>query len=394
MTTENTPILATWLNEPKEPAFVPPKAPHPWRRYFARSLDFGLVTTCYEVLLCLFLRVNFSERNFFLELLDVYLCWVLVFLLEPLFLSKWGKTPGKWLFGLSIRNKNGGLLTRTEAFERTFTVFCKGEGFSIPGYNIYRNYQSYKVCRDTGVMEWDENFCYEAKPFHPASVFGYLGVLAVTAALSVGVSFWRMNPPNTGMLTVAEFIENYNHQLDYNKIEGPMRLEEDWTWLTDEEAMANAITPTYSFRLSDSTIFEPVFEEKDGKLYRFSFSEENKNGSLLTPSSEKTCLAGALLRTQIGPFYPEMAKLEGRVFQTEDPREQTSPIVSVMSYIEDHPYCNYVLEVGNIRISQEVTLVGYDDSDYYKHNGNYLFALDDAEETYYCMTFTLEQLPQ
>ena len=98
MTTENTAVLATWLNEPKEPAFVPPKAPHPWRRYFARSFDFGLITTCYEVLLCLLLHVNFqvyfSERNPFLELVDVYLCWVLVFLLEPLFLSRWGKTPG------------------------------------------------------------------------------------------------------------------------------------------------------------------------------------------------------------------------------------------------------------------------------------------------------------
>ena len=235
MTNENTAVLATWLNEPKEPPFVPPKAPYPWRRYFARSFDFGLIATCYQILLCLLLHINFSERNPFLELIDAYICWVLVFLMEPLFLSKWGKTPGKWIFGLSIHNKNGELLTFKEAFDRTFHVFYKGEGFAIPFYNFYRNYQSYKICQDDGVMEWDENFRYEAKPFHTASVFGYLAVTAVTLALSVGVGFWQMTPPNKGMLTVDEFIENYNYQLDYHKIEGVMRLEEDRTWLTDEE---------------------------------------------------------------------------------------------------------------------------------------------------------------
>ncbi|WP_458397157.1 RDD family protein, partial [Anaerotignum sp.] len=157
MTTENTAVLATWLDEPKEPPFVPPKAPYPWRRYFARSLDFSLLAFFYETLLCLLFHINFAERSVPLELIDVYLCWGLVFLLEPLFLSKWGKTPGKWIFGLSIHNKSGELLTLKEAFDRTFHVFYKGEGFAIPFYNLYRNYQSYKICSDSGVMEWDED---------------------------------------------------------------------------------------------------------------------------------------------------------------------------------------------------------------------------------------------
>lgn len=392
MTTENTAVLATWLNEPKEPPFVPPKAPYPWRRYFARSFDFGLITTCYEVFVCLLLRVNFSERNLFLELIDIYICWGLVFLLEPLFLSRWGKTPGKWLFGLSICNKNGDHLTFKEAFDRTFHVFYKGEGFAIPFYNFYRNYQSYKICRDDGVMEWDENLRYEAKPFHPASVFGYLGVLAATTALTIGVSFWRMNPPNKGMLTVDAFIENYNYQLDYNKIEGVMRLEEDRTWLTEEEQYEDAVAHIHTFDLSDSVISEPVFKESNGNLSSFSFTEENTTGGILYSPNEKTWLAGALLRTQIGMFYPEMNKLEGRLIKTADTREQSSDSVPVISYIEEHPFCSYTMEIGNIRIIQEVTLIGYEASN--KHYGKYLFSDDNAEETYYSMTFTLEQLPE
>ena len=63
MTTENTAVLATWLDEPKEPPFIPPKAPYPWRRYFARSLDFSLIAFFYETLLCLLFHINFAERS-------------------------------------------------------------------------------------------------------------------------------------------------------------------------------------------------------------------------------------------------------------------------------------------------------------------------------------------
>ncbi|MBO5148940.1 MAG: RDD family protein, partial [Anaerotignum sp.] len=289
MTTENTAVLATWLDKPKEPPFVPPKAPYPWRRYFARSLDFSLIAFFYETLLCLLFHINFAERSVPLELIDVYLCWGLVFLLEPLFLSKWGKTPGKWIFGLSIHNKSGELLTLKEAFDRTFHVFYKGEGFAIPFYNLYRNYQSYKICSDSGVMEWDEDLCYEAKSFHPASVFGYLGITAAAMALSLGITFWQMTPPNKGMLTVDEFIENYNYQLDYNKIEGVMRLEEDRTWLTSEEI--NDSKNVLYLNWFSGSFSEPVFTEKDGKLSSVSVTmESSEEETIMYAPAEKTWL--------------------------------------------------------------------------------------------------------
>ena len=366
---------------------MPPKAPYPWRRYFARSFDFGLITTCYEVLVCLLLRVNFSERNLFLELIDIYICWGLIFLLEPLFLSRWGKTPGKWLFGLSIRNKNGELLTRKEAFDRTFAVFCKGEGFAIPFYNLYRYYQSYKICRDDGVMEWDENFRYEAKPFHPASVFGYLGITAVALTLSTGISFWRMNPPNKGMLTVGEFIENYNYQLDYNKIEGVMRLEEDRTWLTSEEI--NDSKNALYLNWFSGSFSEPVFTEKDGKLSSVSFTmESSEKETIMYTPAEKTWLVGALLRTQTGLFYPEIARLGGTVIESASPTSHPYPIDSVIEYIEEAPFDSYVLETGNIRITQKTDISNY------QGTSDYMFPDKEGEPSHFSMTFTLEQLPE
>lgn len=386
---QTTNSLAPWLKEPcqSEPTFVPPKAPYPWRRYFARGLDFGLIQTVYQVILAVFLGINFSDRNLLLEILDVYLCWGLVLLLEPFFLANWGKTPGKWLFGLSVRNKDGGLLTRQEAFDRTKQVFFQGEGYGIPFYNLYRNYQSYKICRDDGVMEWDKELRYEAKPFRAISVLGYLGITAATVVLMVGIGLWQMTPPNKGILTTAELAENYNHQLKYFKFEDVSMLTPDGKWIKPEQE-------NYTVYFSSDILSEPAIEELNGNLASFSFTIENTEGDVLVPSAEKTWLTAALLRTQIGYYYPDLMKVDGHVTFSDDAEEQVPfYIPSVMEYIEEHPYCAYVIETGNLRISQEVTLIGYEDT--MKHyNNSYLFPVENAEETYCSLTFTLEQRPE
>lgn len=387
MTMEQTAnSLAPWLKEPCEPAFVPPKAPFPWRRFFARGLDFGLIQTVYQIILAVFLGVNFADRNILLEILDSYLCWGIVFLLEPFCLAKWGKTPGKWLLGLSIQNKDGGLLTRKEAFARTKEVFCQGEGYGIPFYSLYRNYKSYQICRDDGVMEWDKNLRYEAKPFRIVSALGYLGITAATTILMIGIGLWQMTPPHKGILTVSEFIENYNYQLEYFKVE-------DVSMLTPDEKWADAKPDGSTFSFFSSSLSEPVIEEWNGNLASFSVTAEDTEGSILYPPVEKPWLTAALLRTQIGYFYPELKKVEGHVTSSDDAEGQVPfYIPSVMEYIEEHPYCTYVIETGNLRVSQEVTLVGYEDAQ--KHDSDYLFPIEDAEETYYSLTFTLEQRPK
>lgn len=386
---QTTNSLAPWLKEPcqSESTFVPPKAPYPWRRYFARGLDFGLIQTVYQVILAVFLGINFSDRNLLLEILDVYLCWGLVLLVEPFFLANWGKTPGKWLFGLSVRNKDGDLLTRQEAFERTKQVFFQGEGYGIPFYDLYRNYQSYKICRDDGVMEWDKELRYEAKPFRAISVLGYLGITAATVVLMVGIGLWQMTPPNKGILTTAELAENYNHQLKYFKFEDVSMLTPDGKWIKPEQE-------NYTVYFSSDILSEPAIEELNGNLASFSFTIENTEGDVLVPSAEKTWLTAALLRTQIGYYYPDLMKVDGHVTFSDDAEEQVPfYIPSVMEYIEEHPYCAYVIETGNLRISQEVTLIGYEDT--MKHyNNSYLFPVENAEETYCSLTFTLEQRPE
>lgn len=401
MNEQTTASLAPWCKEPRktEPPFLPPKAPYPWRRFFARGLDFGLIQTAYQVILMVFLHTKFPDRNIVLEVLDNYLCWGILLLLEPLCLAKWGKTPGKWLFGLSVHNKNGGLLTRREAFQRTLHVFCQGEGYGIPFYDLYRNYRSYQLCRDSGVMEWDQNLRYEAKPVSAVSALGCLGTLAATTALTINVGYWQMTPPNKGILTTAEFVENYNYQLDYFDVEDIPRLTLEGKWATPEQegylvstsSSGTVLEPVFS--LSSTATAEPAIQEQNGALASFSFTMEDAEGGVLSPAYKKSWLAAALLRTQIHGFYPELKKVTGDLLSSDDAEEQTSSVIpSVLAYIEKHPYCSYVIETGNLRISQEVTLVGYEEE--LKHHSEYLFTAEDAAETYYSMTFTLEQSPE
>lgn len=145
-------ILSTETNETQTPL----KAP--WRRFFARSLDLGLLATLLNLCLSFFSPMKASNSSFAWMLLETYLSWLFLFLLEPLFLSKWGKTPGKWLFGLSVHQKDGSLLTRSQAFERLVKIFHVGEGYAIPFYSLYRNYKCYEIYTEEGTLPWIMTF--------------------------------------------------------------------------------------------------------------------------------------------------------------------------------------------------------------------------------------------
>lgn len=177
-------ILSSETNETQTPL----KAP--WRRFFARSLDLGLLATLLNLCLSFFSPMKASNSSFAWMLLETYLSWLFLFLLEPLFLSKWGKTPGKWLFGLSVHQKDGSLLTRSQAFERLVKIFHVGEGYAIPFYSLYRNYKCYEIYTEEGTLPWDNDLCYEVKPFRLRSAFGYIVIVLFAGIFTFLIHTW------------------------------------------------------------------------------------------------------------------------------------------------------------------------------------------------------------
>ena len=209
-----------------------PVVRYPWRRYLARLLDHSLCVLLLNAALVLTLRFTFGDGALN-TLIQSYLAWGVQFLLEPLLLSTWGTTPGKWIFGLKVRNADGGKLTFGEAAARLSALFGYGEGWSLPGYQLYRNYKSYRACADGEVLPWDEGLSYTIRDESGLRGLAWAGAAALDIGLSVLLIFQLTMPPVRHPLTVAEFARNYNDLVRQYDLDS-MTLDETGTWVVPE----------------------------------------------------------------------------------------------------------------------------------------------------------------
>ena len=138
------------------------KKNHPWRRFFARTVDVAFIGS---ILFLLFIYIvspliPYSILISVLPFLEnpvtsgiiIYLLWVPV---EAIFLSMVGSTPAKWIFGIGIFNEDGSKLSYSNALKRTLHVFFQGEGLGIPIAIIVTRIISYLKLEKTGTTAWD-----------------------------------------------------------------------------------------------------------------------------------------------------------------------------------------------------------------------------------------------
>jgi DNA-binding transcriptional MerR regulator/uncharacterized RDD family membrane protein YckC len=207
----------------------------PWRRYLARMLDLSLYSLLWNAFLVYGLHWNLLHQTLGRRALDVLVTAGLMLLVEPLFLSKWGTTPGKALLGMRLRNREGAFLSYNEAFDRTLTVFHKGMGLNIPFYNFYTLIKAYQRAKDEQPQVWDDQALYTMK--EPRVIQGVLlaGANAAVFFLILVLVLSQRIPPNRGDLTVPEFVENFNYYVQYHGVSmGGQVLQEDGTWEKEE----------------------------------------------------------------------------------------------------------------------------------------------------------------
>ncbi len=136
-------------------------AHHPWRRFFARTVDLMSIG------ILIFLLFSFSVGYLFPQNIDRFIkfienpigaaivLYVLWLPFEALFLSLWGTTPAKWVFGIRVTSQNGGKLSYAQALKRTVLVFVQGEGFGIPLVTLFTRLFAYRRLTKTGTTLWD-----------------------------------------------------------------------------------------------------------------------------------------------------------------------------------------------------------------------------------------------
>ena len=206
-----------------------PKVTSPWVRYFARSIDAAIYMILWNTFLSLVLHINIMETGFAGLVADIIAYNCLFLLAEPFMLSRFGTTPGKFLFGLRVTAETGARLTHGEALHRTWTVLKKGCGFNLPVYWIIRMYKSYRACKDGETLDWEqETLLWLNDRYIPLKVSGSVVILTLLNTLAL-LLVWQAGalPQNRGDLTVEQYAENFNDMEKYFGIDRQLNLPGD-----------------------------------------------------------------------------------------------------------------------------------------------------------------------
>ncbi|MDR2788637.1 MAG: RDD family protein [Candidatus Accumulibacter sp.] len=161
---------------------------HPWRRFLARMTDYLLlaVPLMLPLMLLLFyllfypigecpffdlMRKLFGkwERHFVKlslnHLYDVFeyriiimapLLAILWLPVEAACLSTFGATPGKWIFGIQVKKRDGERLPYGESLRRAFGTLMYGMAFGVPFLGLFTCAYSYHRLKKTGATAWDD----------------------------------------------------------------------------------------------------------------------------------------------------------------------------------------------------------------------------------------------
>lgn len=206
-----------------------------FRRFFARTFDEFLMRMLLASGLCLAGGKLTTVNNFVVSLAAV----VLLAFVEPLFLRLWGTTPGKALLGMRLTGPDGKNMPYTEGLARYFLMMWYGQGFEIPIWSAIQWYRSARRCWDDEPQPWDAEVAYIAKPFRAR--YGVGLVLASLLVLTAGeaANSWSQTPPNRGDVTVAEFAENFNWEIEYLELSERSYLTPEGQWRNRPEVDEN-----------------------------------------------------------------------------------------------------------------------------------------------------------
>lgn len=126
---------------------------HPWIRLWARCLDTMAFSFIGGVILSAINPDLMEEMpGFFFGMLTL-LFWVFI---EPILLSTWGTTPGKWFLKTTLRNSSGRKLSFGNAISRSLSVWIKGLGMGFPIASLILLILAYKKLKKDSISAWDK----------------------------------------------------------------------------------------------------------------------------------------------------------------------------------------------------------------------------------------------
>ncbi len=258
---------------------------HPWMRYFARGVDTGLCSLLLHVIAGLGFRADLTGLSTPANWIFEFAALGITLVLEPLWLHFWGWTPGKWIFGLKVRDREGDKLPLSVLWARCGGVFSSGYGFFIPFYTLWRHWKSFQCCTEENIdCPWDaENGVRYTHEDRRYCRLMWAGAQALYVFLLVAVALQSLLPPNRGDLTAAEYCENFNYYLA--RFDTGRRVDDSGRWV-DRTASGTIVIDWSTVDYADLSL-----ETEDGAVTAVTLSESVRR-------EEDGTLPGAILMSQ------------------------------------------------------------------------------------------------
>lgn len=139
--------------------------PHPWRRFLARVFDNFAIGTVLWFLLgsaawvisqeASDALIGFTE-SIYGRLLGGTINLAMMIPIQAAMIGLTGSSPGKWLCGVRVRNRDGSRLGFGAALYRELKVWLIGFGAGLPLINLFALVQAYNAVKDSGTADWDD----------------------------------------------------------------------------------------------------------------------------------------------------------------------------------------------------------------------------------------------
>ncbi|MBE0451968.1 MAG: RDD family protein [Clostridia bacterium] len=341
-----------------------PKVRSPWRRFFARTFDYTTYGILLMVIQSFVFNINVGNRTPGGNILDSFITYFLMILIEPVLLKLFGTTLGKWLMGLSVTDEAGNKLSYGDGFSRTLTVFWRGFGLNIPIYSLVRLAKSYSECDAGETLEWEADSVIhlkDEKKWRIATFISAYFVLFVSVFLIFSLASM---PQNRGDITVEEFNENYNRFAEYYSFSPSRVLNDDGEWVKREQE-GNVI-------YIGGEVNPPTFEfiEDSGIMTGMRFSMELINNDSWTPSYNDEMVLSILSFVQ--------AQEGSSLFKSD--------VMDLIKQIQEEPFTGFQRTIHGVTITCDYDYSGYVGVTSF----GYLFPDEDEDtDRYYSVEFEM-----
>lgn len=378
----------------------------PFLRIFARLFDYLLYAMVWMVLVFVWHRI-FGLRRDALEAGFVYTIvtnLLIAFLLEPLFLTLFGTTPGKALLGLRVSYDFGGRIPMEMAWARSWRAILGLHDWQY--HDLFQMINTYTAMANGEPLAWD----YEANTFlelkdektwrkiaFVSAVAGCVFTIIVTC-----VSITML--PNKGNITTEEFVENYNTLRDavYN---GGSKISNSGEWIVDYYDGSTDFFTTLGGEtsyLGNSNGFSMTIDgktrqfEQGGFPKKIDIVEENgvvtEVGFFYETKNRKEYLEdfGSLMFDLAYAFvegeqnynvftYNQWDKMKTQIMQGIQ-----GDSFGYLSFDQGNSFKDFSFVIGGVEITCDVELQGYEL--WQRH-----YVAKQGEETYYSVRFSVKK---